>query len=382
MMALFKDKDMRMKTIITILDSITETSMPFNEFVIYRATHFKDERHVVLVCSDKENELPEIFIPETVTISRIGINLFKIRKAIQHAIYETEQLKTPYVIHLHQVQSALRAQIAMLGMGVRKNIIFTVHNTFSGYTLHNKVFSFLNATFAYHVSCVSNSSYKAYPHLLKAIKGARITAIPNGVDLERIDHVLKDVESKNSEVGERVFIFVARMVPVKNHMFLLKVIKEVKHKAKYVFIGAEDPKGKIRKSIQEWGLDDNVKLVGLIPRKEVFHQLVHADVYISPSRLEGLPISVLEALYCGIPAILSDIEPHKEVTAEEEFARILPLKHEQWVAAIENFISMPIHRIREMGDSGKSYVENNFSLEKMHLSYSEQYAEILKVNKI
>ena len=133
-----------------------------------------------------------------------------------------KQQNIPYIIHIHQVQSGFLAEIAMIGSGFRKNTVFTVHNTFSGYKMHNKVLSFINAMFAYRIVCVSNTSYNEYPHVIKHIKGNRIIAIQNGVDTERIDAIIRTNEKQKRDYT--IFTYVARFVPVKNHIFLIDVL--------------------------------------------------------------------------------------------------------------------------------------------------------------
>ena len=158
-----------MRVLITILDNITETSMPFNEFVLYRANHYDDEKQILIVCGSKE-ELPKVNLPEKLRIIYAGKNLITIRKTIKSVIKDCEKEKIPYVFHLHQVQSALLSEIAMLATGFRKKVLFTVHNTFTGYSMHNKILSFINAGFAARISCVSNTAYQYYPRIIKRIK--------------------------------------------------------------------------------------------------------------------------------------------------------------------------------------------------------------------
>ena len=80
----------------------------------------------------------------------------------------------------------------MLGTGFRKKTIFTVHSTFSGYALHNKIQSYFNGVMARYVACVSEASYAKYPKSLKQKKVDQIFAIRNGVDVDRIDGVLSE----------------------------------------------------------------------------------------------------------------------------------------------------------------------------------------------
>ena len=226
------------------------------------------------------------------------------------------------MIHIHQVQSGFLSEMAMLGTGFRKKTLFTVHSTFSGYKFHNKFLSFVNALFAFRITCVSNTSFQDYPKLIKRIKGNRILAIQNGVDIERIDEVssVENIDAHNYVN----FIYVARLIPLKNHRFLVDVLSHCNDSVHFTFVGAEDPEQTIRKLAKELDVEDRITFTGLIPRNEVFEKLKGSDFYISPSTLEGLPVSVLEAMYCGLPCILSDIPQHREVAGDQ--AVILPFE--------------------------------------------------------
>ncbi|MBD5095966.1 MAG: glycosyltransferase family 4 protein [Lachnospiraceae bacterium] len=368
--------------VITVLDSITETSMPFNEFVLYRAVNYKNELHIVLVC-ELDTVMPEMQIPENVRIYNLPKNTFVIRKTVIKLIKKLQNNNIPYIIHLHQPQSAFWFNISMFGTHIRKKVLFTVHSTFTGYAVHNKILSAFNSLCSYKVTCVSKSSYNGYSKILKKIKGEYILPIQNGTDLERIDNVLKlNTQINSDEHKYKRFIYVARMVEIKNHDFLLDVISKINGDAKFIFIGAEDAKGEIRKKAEELGLKEKVEFVGLIPRNDVYKYLESADVYISPSKLEGLPISVLEAMYIGLPVVLSDIEPHKEIAEYTEAVRILPLEDiNAWVAAIDEYIKKQHTDLIDIGKKSKMCVEKEFSLKTMHQQYSVLYEEILQIKE-
>jgi glycosyltransferase involved in cell wall biosynthesis len=357
-----------MRALITILDNTTETSMPFNEFVLYRANHYRDEKQILIICGSK-GELPKVEIPENLEIKYAGRKLYNIRKTITNTIQELKQKQILYVIHMHQVQSGFLAEMAMLGTGFRKKALFTVHSTFSGYKFHNKFLSFTNTLLARRITCVSNTSYQDYPKLIKRIKGNRIQALQNGVDIERIDGILSTAQPMPREYVN--YIYVARLIPLKNHKFLVDVLSHCEQKVHFTFVGAEDAEKAIRKKAEELGVAERITFTGLIPRNEVFKELQSADYYISSSTLEGLPVSVLEAMYCGLPCILSDIPQHKEVAGNE--ATILPYDVEKWAEEINRLAALSAEERAKMSANIRQYVIENFSLQAMHKKYDAIY---------
>jgi len=75
-----------------------------------------------------------------------------------------------------------------------------------------------------------------------------------------------------------------------------------------------------RKEIQN---QRNIKLVGRVP--DVLRYLQASDFFISTSLAEGLPNAVLEAMACGLPVLLSDIPPHREIfELDRNIGKIFP----------------------------------------------------------
>ena len=355
-----------MRAVITVLDATTETSMPFNEFVLYRANHYRDEKEILVICGLKR-KLPDVTIPETLEIKYAGRNLSNIRRVLKSIISELNKESIPYVIHMHQLKSGFLTELAMIGTGFRKKVLFTVHSTFSGYKFHNKCLSFVNTLFAYRITCVSNVSYYDYPKLIKRIKGNRMQALQNGVDTERIDSILSTPEPREGVS----FIYVARLIPLKNHKFLVDVLKKCDKQVHFIFVGAEDKEREVRKKAEELGVIERITFTGLIPRNAVYQKLQEADYYISSSTLEGLPISVLEAMYCGLPCVLSDIPQHREVVGDK--AVILPYDIDAWSKEINRLASIHSTERQKMGEEIKHYAKKNFSLETMHKKYDAIY---------
>lgn len=76
---------------------------------------------------------------------------------------------------------------------------------------------------------------------------------------------------------------------------------------KFVWVGDGDEQ--LKASL----LDAGVQIRGWLPKQEVLSELSRADVYLSCSLWEGLPVSVLEALYMGVPVLVSDCEGNADI---------------------------------------------------------------------
>ena len=358
--------------VITVLDNLSETSMPWNEFVLYRHKQEKDLKQYVIVCdSVKDNNS----IPKNLDITFTGFDSKAIRNTMKRIVSECKAHQMEFVIHLHQSKSAAYFNLSTFFSGYAKKTLFTVHSQFPAYNMKNKLASFFNAVRAKRICNVSATSYAVYPNLVKKMKGNRMTYIENGVDIDRIDKILKNHEK--SKRKRKRFIYVARMIPLKKHDFLIDVFHKVDADYELILIGTEDADGCIRNKVHDYGMSDKVIITGLIPRDELFVKLADSDVYVSSSTIEGLPVSVLEAMTVGIPAIISDIEPHKEILRVCDAVEVLPFDESVWVERITEVIKMDDEVLEERGKRCRAAVVSEFSLQSMHQRYYKEYEKLL-----
>lgn len=368
------------RALVTVLDSLNQTTMPYNEFILYRNKNYPNEQQIVIL-TGSEITIPKNEIPCELIIYRCGKNPIKIRRALKDIRDFCANNSLEMVIHLHSIRGALSTFIAMLGVVSRKRSVYTIHSTFTGYKFHNKIISFVDGCLAYYVTCVSNVSYEKFPSILKKFKGDRIRALQNGVNIERIDNDLRNHVVLKKQTAIVTFVYIARMVALKNHKFLVDVMSALKDKnifnIRFMFIGEEEDGGKTRLYVHKKGVQDFIAFTGLIPRKDVYNTIANADAYLSSSTLEGLPVAVLEAMYCGLPAILSDIPQHREVAKGCEGVSTVPFNVDMWVNKIMRIVNMGIEERIMKGLICKKHVERDFSLEAMHYKYDEIYDNLL-----
>lgn len=359
---------MKKTCVMTVVDTISATSMPVNEFVLYREKHQSPYRQVLIVCNKTGDDKVEI--PSSITGYFVGDSTRLLRDCLKRTIQECINDGEKLVCHLHGQKSALAFFRASRGLHLRKHSLYTIHSTYSSRDFKYRLSSCICSLMANYANCVSESAYKEYSSFVRRIKKDHLLAIPNGVDIERIQDAIAGLPSHSSVADMNKLVCVGRMIPIKNQQFLVKLLKHLPG-TELVLIGKED--GKIRDLAKEEGVDNRVVMTGLIPRDEVFRWLNECGIYVSASLVEGLPVSVLEAMYVGLIPVLSPIGPHEEVARDCKLIHTTPLSEAEWVKSIRDYQVLMDEEQKNLSAYIKSSIEQNFSLENMHKRYNSIY---------
>ena len=360
--------------VVSVVDSISTTSMPVNEFVIYRSVHRYPIKQIMIVCDTQKPDNVEI--PYNIQVILTGNNKINIRNSVKTILRQCKVSGDKVVFHLHHQKSAITFFVATMLLGIRSKSLYTVHSTYSGRNLKYKFTSCYCVLMAKNANCVSNAAYQQYNSFVKKIKGKHFTAISNGVDTDRIDSILLSKIKYNDEDKRKTLICVGRMIPLKNHSFLIDLLRDLPE-YRLILIGAKDPDGRVIALSKELGVADRIDFVGLIPRENVFSKLSTSGIYLSPSKVEGLPISVLEAMRVGLIPVISDILPHKEIADKCKEVCVLPFDRNMWLRKIKEYSEMPLVKFQLLQKNISSSVKENYSLEKMHCQYEAIYRTMI-----
>jgi glycosyltransferase involved in cell wall biosynthesis len=237
---------------------------------------------------------------------------------------------------------------------------------------------------------VSNSRAAAREaETLLGIPPQRLVVIPNGVDLERF-HPGLDWREPRAELGlspsDLLFGMVARYSPVKDHATLLTAIAQMKNSGywpefgRVILVGGTtfaSARTEVEDYILANRLEDVVLAMGVMEKVERAYAAL--DWLILPSRFEGFPNSVLEAMACGKPVILSDAANAEGVIADGETGLVFPAGDAlSLIQCLRTAIAMPAERRVAMGDAARSQVEGKFSTRLMARKFESLYDELRK----
>lgn len=354
-------------TVLRVVLRIGETSGPYNllslplvdrqEITIL--TYFKSlitvPREIRLI--DGNNTLPGFLR---------GLKLALRKK------YDVIHAHTPHVGLLYILYSILKGRYFFVPK------IFTVHTAYENFKLRNKLMLIPIFILFKRIIFCSEASFQSFPALFCSLAGKRTRVIQNGVDLDRIDSALISEACFREKSGFQI-VNVGGLRDQKNQGVLLDAFSKCyDNKTKLKIIGEGPLRERIEKRVQCERIQKHVELTGLIPREDVYWHLARANLFVSPSVCEGLPLAVLEAMACRCPVILSDIGPHREIASRVDFIPLLsPKDVDGFAREIKRIRDMSPLQRKELGDKCRNLVQERFPLKAMNDGYVEVCKEAI-----
>jgi glycosyltransferase involved in cell wall biosynthesis len=203
--------------------------------------------------------------------------------------------------------------------------------------------------------------------------GLNISVIQNGIDLQQYKYI-GDEKKKllrqqfHVPANLKVFISVGSLIPRKDMMTIVNAFKHLTVKSVRLIILGDG----YQKALLEDSGNNSIQLLGNVDNVNDYLHI--ADVFISASLSEGLPNSVLEAMACGLPCILSDIPSHKELF-EHPADIFFPCGDDKKLTQIlEGLDNQHLDLLKTLSLKN---VQNQFSAERMTHDYQNYYLALL-----
>ena len=198
--------------------------------------------------------------------------------------------------------------------------------------------------------------------------------VPNGVDTKVFVPVTTEEKLMlRKKLGIpldcTLFVSTGNLSVLKDPVTLIKGFQQAQlANSKLVVLGDGPLKDVLAKEA-----DDSVIIAGKV--SNVHQYLKAADVYVSCSQSEGLPMAVLEAMSTGIPVVLSNIDSHREVLQDQQRAGLtFPTGDATELATqLRKLMGM---NVGEMGRQARKIVLDNYSYATMSKGYQDIYESI------
>ncbi|MEK4065684.1 glycosyltransferase [Peribacillus sp. FSL R5-0717] len=307
-----------------------------------------------------ENDLNIIFLNKHKGLDyKILINLNKLFREQKPDIVHTHLYVAPYVLP------------AMIINNINGRV-HTVHNIASMELGNFKKKIMKIAYQFFKVTPVAISDYiKKTIEIEYHINTNKIPCIYNGIDTNKF--------TRSSRKNEKVttFVHVGRFSKQKNHKLLIEsfALSLTKNPNMVLKLIGDGPlKQEIINMIAALGVEDKVILKGI--QKDVRFELNSSDAFILSSDWEGLPISVLEAMSCGLPIISTKSGGTPDIVKDGENGILVNLGDKEGLAKAINELSSDYQLRKKMGDNSYIY-SKQYDIQQVCEQYSLLYKGIL-----
>ena len=347
-------------------------------YLLSLAKGLKAKNHNVYIASSNGELLLKfiqegiVYIPipirtkQEFNVPKISISLFKLLKII----------KAKNIDILHSNTRVTQVLGALLRHFCGKPHITTCHGFFR-VRLSRKIFP----CWGNKVIAISESVKE---HLIRdlAVKEDNIRVIHNGVDIDKLQtpnsELQADVRQKLGLSEGPVIGIIARLSEEKGHKYLIEAMHRVRTKlpsAQLLIVGEGRMKEKLMNLTEKLDLQNNIFFVPSVSNTQ--EPLSIMDIFVLPSIKEGLGISLMEAMACGLAVIGSNVGGIKSLIQDGYNGLLVnPADTGQLANRILELIGEPKKR-DYLGDNARIFIKQNFSQDKMIFETERLYLECL-----
>ena len=220
--------------------------------------------------------------------------------------------------------------------------------------------------------------------LMRSVEGV---VVPLGLDLEDYADMPEYGKFKSKYPvldGKKVVLFFGRINFKKGLEILVEAFSTVTkcRSDVHLIIAGPDDEGfgaKVKKRLAEKDLSGRVIFTGLLQGKDKLSVLKDADVFVLPSYSENFGISVIEAMACGLPVIVSDkVNIWREISRKQA-GMVIPCESNRLAESILELLDNP-SLANEMGHNGQASVREQFVWSKIAYELENVYRNAASEN--
>lgn len=291
-----------------------------------------------------------------------NINPVKDLKAFKEVRRIAEEVK-PDIVHLHSSKAGAIGRFAFDGKKVP--LFYTPHGysfLMENYTpMKRRIFKFIERVCAKSHCTTISCSAGEHKETLNLTK--RAIFINNGISMAELDNMV----SKVKKVDHPFTVFTSGRVCCQKNPRLFNQIAEAMPETKFLWLGGGD---ELRDELKS----PNIEVTGWLEREQVIDRSYNADVFLLTSLWEGLPISLLEAMYMKKLCVVNDAIGNHDVIHDGKNGFVCRTV-EEFKKAIET------KDTEALIEAAYKDIEENYNSKVMAKKYAEIYEEAIKKMK-
>jgi glycosyltransferase involved in cell wall biosynthesis len=231
------------------------------------------------------------------------------------------------------------------------------------------------------VTCPSNIIIEYARKYL--IQPEKFTIVPNGVDIEKFKVAKSNIDfyRRKYSIPEDgiVLLFVGRFVESKGVSMLARVAKYIAKKypdTYFLFVGEGPLRSVVEAKLKQDNLCYRSKVIGGLPYSKIHEIYAISDIFILPTKWEGLPMTLLEAIASGLFIVATDVGGISDVLKTYHKSVVIKGDIDQdLIEAIDYSIHRYLKSKRGKTEVTQKFIEN-FSWSNVVDKFEEVYAKV------
>lgn len=329
--------------------------------------------------NETKEKIRVIFVKDLVR----EINPIKDLKAL-FSLCKILKKEKPIIVHTHSSKAGILGRVAAKLCGI-KNIIHTIH----GFSFNDTQSFFKKNLFICLEKFCANLSSILIPvsteNIIKGLKNnigkkEKYHYIRLGVDIDSFKN-FKQTPSLKQELklnkGDILIITIGPFKPQKNLPDFIKLannLSKIDNRFKFVIVGDGMLRNSFEEMIKNFNIFNNIFLVGW--RRDIPNILNSSDFFVMTSLWEGLPISTIEALCCGLVPIVNDVDGQREII-KDGFNGFLIKPYD--IKSIQEKILLLVNDKelkQKLSINAKNCIDNTFSIDYMIKQHESLYLSV------
>lgn len=214
----------------------------------------------------------------------------------------------------------------------------------------------------------------------------KIVVLPNGIDLAEFEHLPPKGqfrEKYNIDNSTKIILYLGRLHQIKGIDLLVKAFCKLREDFKNVRLVITGPDdgflGTLEEMVRELAIEEKVLFTGPLHGEARLAAYVDTEVYVLPSFYEIFGITVLEAMACGTPVIVTDRCGLAE-EVDKQAGLVVPYDEKILSQALAEILGDELMRL-EFGTKGRALVREKFNWEKITERVEQIYEQVLNEQK-
>lgn len=284
-------------------------------------------------------------------------------------LHKALKAKEPQTIFLHSSFAGFLGRISSFGLPKKTKIFYIPHCiSFMRQDISpikKKIFILLEWIAALKKADYIACSISEQKEIQRSIPFRDCHLVENALDFSSIPTPKPEKPCKT----KKTVITVGQIRPQKGPSIfsnIARTVKKTDQSVEFVWVGDGDPLA--RTELEEAG----VKVIGWVPKDQVFNYLGNADLYLSTALWEGMPVSLIEASCAGLPVVASNCAGNIDVIEHQKTGWIFQTPDE---ACSQIFYSF------KNPETSQSIAKNALDIAKKRFSVDRYYREMEALTK-